>query len=174
MERVSPRDFRRVGNPEKSRGRNAAPRPNSAGGRPAAYGLTRSRRDCRAGLSPASFGPMAALLPLSAAAPSFDSGEVAHELNNALAPVLLAVDLLRPRVADPAAQRHLERVAGNAWRGAALARQILALTAAAAGAQANQRRALPARTAASSADSRPPARASASRRPKPGSRSSLG
>ena len=117
---------------------------------------------------------MAVLLPASAAAPRFDFGEVVHELNNALAPILMSVEVLRRRVADPDAQRHLDLVAGNAWRGAAVIRQILALSAAAAGAQANQRRALPRRTAASSASSRPPARASATRRPKPGSRSSLG
>lgn len=62
-------------------------------------------------------------------APRFDLGDVVHEINNALAPILLSVEILRRRVSDPDALRHLDLVAGNAWRGASAVRQILALTA---------------------------------------------
>jgi signal transduction histidine kinase len=53
-------------------------------------------------------------------------GAIVHELNNALAPIILSVELLRRRTADPDAQRQLDLLAGHAWRGAAVARRILA------------------------------------------------
>jgi signal transduction histidine kinase len=53
-------------------------------------------------------------------------GDIIHELNNALAPIILSVELLRRRTADPDAQRQLDLMAGHAWRGAAVARRILA------------------------------------------------
>jgi signal transduction histidine kinase len=55
-----------------------------------------------------------------------DVGEIVHELNNALAPIILSVELLRRKIADPDAQRQLDLMAGYAWRGAAVARRILA------------------------------------------------
>jgi signal transduction histidine kinase len=55
-----------------------------------------------------------------------DIGDIVHELNNALAPIILSVELLRRRTTDPDAQRQLDLMAGHAWRGAAVARRILA------------------------------------------------
>ena len=55
-----------------------------------------------------------------------DLGTLGHELNNALAPIILSVELLRRRIADPDTQRQLDLMAGHAWRGAALARRLLA------------------------------------------------
>ncbi len=51
---------------------------------------------------------------------------IAHDLNNALAPMLMAAGLLRTRVSDPADVRLVELVEGSAERGAALVRQIVA------------------------------------------------
>lgn len=81
----------------------------------------------------------------------FELGDIIHELNNTLAPILMNVEMLRRRIADPDARRQLDLVAGNAWRGAAAVRQIVALTA-------NQRFAVPPNTAASSAAGRPDSR----------------
>jgi hypothetical protein len=55
-----------------------------------------------------------------------DVGDIVHELNNALAPIILSVELLRRRIADPDTLRQLDLMAGHAWRGAAVARRILA------------------------------------------------
>ena len=60
-------------------------------------------------------------LPLPLPPDFTDLGALGHELNNALAPIILSVELLRRRVADPDTQRQLDLVAGHAWRGAALA-----------------------------------------------------
>ena len=62
----------------------------------------------------------------SPAARLADFGDIVHELNNALAPIILSVELLRRRTADPDAQRQLDLMAGHAWRGAAVVRRILA------------------------------------------------
>ena len=64
--------------------------------------------------------------PLSSPVPRFpDLGALGHELNNALAPIILSVELLRRRAADPDTQAQLDLMAGHAWRGAALARRLL-------------------------------------------------
>ncbi len=50
---------------------------------------------------------------------------IAHDLNNMLAPMLIAVPMLRQAVTDPAALRTLDILEQSAERGAALIRQIL-------------------------------------------------
>jgi signal transduction histidine kinase len=62
-----------------------------------------------------------------------DLGDFVHDLNNALAPIIMSVELLRRKVADPDAQRQLDLLAGHAWRGAAIVRRILALSETRAG-----------------------------------------
>ena len=69
-----------------------------------------------------------------------DVGDIIHELNNALAPIILSVELLRRRTADPDAQRQLDLMAGHAWRGAAVARRILAWSEGRAAAPARPKR----------------------------------
>jgi hypothetical protein len=81
----------------------------------------------------------------------FELGDIIHELNNTLAPILMNVEMLRRRISDPDARRQLDLVAGNAWRGAAAVRQIAALTA-------NHRFAVPPKTAASSSAGSPESR----------------
>lgn len=54
------------------------------------------------------------------------AGGVAHDLNNALAPILMSVELLRPRLTDEKDQRVLNLMLGSAEHGAALVRQLLA------------------------------------------------
>lgn len=51
---------------------------------------------------------------------------IAHDLNNVLAPILLAVPMLTDKVADPGARRLLAMMGKSAERGAGLVRQILA------------------------------------------------
>lgn len=51
---------------------------------------------------------------------------IAHDLNNALAPMLMAGGLLRTRVSDPADVRLVELLEQSAERGAALVKQIVA------------------------------------------------
>ncbi|MEO7413262.1 MAG: response regulator [Opitutaceae bacterium] len=51
---------------------------------------------------------------------------IAHDLNNVLAPILMAAPMLRERAADPSDQRLLETLEKSAERGAGLVRQILA------------------------------------------------
>lgn len=75
----------------------------------------------------------------SSARQPFDVGVVVHELNNALAPIIMSVELLRRKVADPDAQRQLDLVAGHAWRGAAVARRMLAWSESRAGVRARIR-----------------------------------
>ncbi|MDM9383408.1 PAS domain S-box protein [Chlorogloeopsis sp. ULAP01] len=50
---------------------------------------------------------------------------MAHDLNNVLAPILMAVQLLIMKLSDEQSQRLLQRVENNAKRGAALVRQVL-------------------------------------------------
>ncbi len=50
---------------------------------------------------------------------------IAHDLNNVLAPILLAVPLLRDRISDPSDLQILNTFERSAERGAALIRQIL-------------------------------------------------
>lgn len=54
------------------------------------------------------------------------SAGIAHDLNNMLAPILLAAPMLRDRVSDPAALALLGTLERSAERGANLVRQILA------------------------------------------------
>jgi len=54
------------------------------------------------------------------------AGGVAHDLNNALAPILMSVELLRPRMLDEKDHRVLNIMLGSAEHGAALVRQLLA------------------------------------------------
>ncbi|MBP6506463.1 MAG: response regulator [Opitutaceae bacterium] len=50
---------------------------------------------------------------------------IAHDLNNVLAPILMAVPMLRDRASDPADLRLLNNLERSAERGAGLVRQIL-------------------------------------------------
>jgi PAS domain S-box-containing protein len=51
---------------------------------------------------------------------------IAHDLNNVLAPILMAAPILRQRATDPSDQRILTSLEKSAERGAGLVRQILA------------------------------------------------
>ena len=51
---------------------------------------------------------------------------IAHDLNNVLAPILMAAPMLRERAVNPSDQRLLETLEKSAERGAGLVRQILA------------------------------------------------
>jgi len=53
------------------------------------------------------------------------AGGVAHDLNNVLSPILLAVECLRTRLADPASVKILDVLEGSAQRGADMVRQVL-------------------------------------------------
>ncbi|OIR06307.1 blue-light-activated protein [mine drainage metagenome] len=53
------------------------------------------------------------------------AGGVAHDLNNILAPILLAVPIVRMRVSDPQGLMLLDTVEASANRGAQIVRQIL-------------------------------------------------
>ncbi|MCW1924509.1 PAS domain S-box protein [Luteolibacter arcticus] len=53
------------------------------------------------------------------------AGGIAHDLNNVLAPVIMAVDLLKHRLADPSDREILEIVGASARRGADMVQQIL-------------------------------------------------
>jgi signal transduction histidine kinase/ActR/RegA family two-component response regulator len=54
------------------------------------------------------------------------AGGIAHDLNNALSPILLGLELLKPRATTPKEQRLLDTLSTCAHRGTALVRQILA------------------------------------------------
>jgi two-component system cell cycle sensor histidine kinase/response regulator CckA len=56
------------------------------------------------------------------------AGGIAHDLNNALAPVLMAVSLLRPELATKEGERLLDMMAASARRGAEMVRQILSFS----------------------------------------------
>ncbi|HEX6625463.1 MAG TPA: response regulator, partial [Pyrinomonadaceae bacterium] len=53
------------------------------------------------------------------------AGGIAHDLNNILAPILMAVQMLRLKVDDPAALQWLEILQANSERGADMVRQVL-------------------------------------------------
>jgi hypothetical protein len=53
------------------------------------------------------------------------SSGVAHDLNNVLSPIVLAIPIVRMRVADPQALRLLDTMETSASRGAQIVRQIL-------------------------------------------------
>ncbi len=53
------------------------------------------------------------------------AGGIAHDLNNVLAPILLAVPLLQMKLSDPQSQHLLKMLENNVKRGANLVRQVL-------------------------------------------------
>ena len=53
------------------------------------------------------------------------AGGIAHDLNNVLAPVLMAAELLRDKITDPECQQWLQIISDSAVRGADVIRQIL-------------------------------------------------
>ncbi len=53
------------------------------------------------------------------------AGGIAHDLNNVLAPIMMAVDLLKAEEGDPETRKLLETVASTTKRGAAIVRQVL-------------------------------------------------
>ncbi len=53
------------------------------------------------------------------------AGGIAHDLNNVLAPIAMAVDILRERISDPPSVELLRHVADSARRGADMVRQVL-------------------------------------------------
>ncbi|MBS0630786.1 MAG: response regulator [Verrucomicrobia bacterium] len=53
------------------------------------------------------------------------AGGVAHDLNNALAPILMAAELLRAHVTDPEDRRFVDSIEASAQHGAALVQQLL-------------------------------------------------
>ncbi len=54
------------------------------------------------------------------------AGGIAHDLNNVLAPIIMAVPLLRDEITGETSQPLLEIIESNARRGAAIVRQVLA------------------------------------------------
>ena len=61
------------------------------------------------------------------------AGGIAHDLNNILAPILMAPSLLRESVADPSAREILDAIETSANRGAAIIRQLLTFSRGGAG-----------------------------------------
>jgi hypothetical protein len=57
-----------------------------------------------------------------------DAGEMIHEISHALAPILMSVEVLRRKISDPDVQRHLDLMAGHAWRGAAIVQRFVLLS----------------------------------------------
>jgi hypothetical protein len=57
-----------------------------------------------------------------------DAGEMIHEISHALAPILMTVEILRRKIDDPEVQRHLDLMAGHAWRGAAIVQRFVLLS----------------------------------------------
>jgi PAS domain S-box-containing protein len=53
------------------------------------------------------------------------AGGIAHDLNNALSPIILSLDLLRMRFTDPGSAELLAMIAESADRGAEMVRQVL-------------------------------------------------
>jgi hypothetical protein len=58
----------------------------------------------------------------------YDAGEMIHEISHALAPILMTVEVLRRKIDDPDVQRHLDLMAGHAWRGAAIVQKFVLLS----------------------------------------------
>jgi PAS domain S-box-containing protein len=56
------------------------------------------------------------------------AGGIAHDLNNALAPVLMGMDLIRPELVGDQGRRHLEMMSVGARRAVDMVRQILAFS----------------------------------------------
>jgi signal transduction histidine kinase len=53
------------------------------------------------------------------------AGGIAHDLNNILSPILMAIDMLQLRVTDETSKKWFEVMRGNAERGASMVRQVL-------------------------------------------------
>jgi nitrogen-specific signal transduction histidine kinase len=54
------------------------------------------------------------------------AGGIAHDLNNVLAPIMMAIEVLRSKVSDPGGQMILNTIETSARRGADIVRQVLA------------------------------------------------
>ena len=54
------------------------------------------------------------------------AGGIAHDLNNVLAPIMMAIEVLRSKISDPGGQRILTTIETSAKRGADIVRQVLA------------------------------------------------
>src|ERR1051326_2935704 len=53
------------------------------------------------------------------------AGGIAHDLNNILSPILMAIDMLQLRVADESSKKWFEVLRANAERGGSMVRQVL-------------------------------------------------
>ena len=53
------------------------------------------------------------------------AGGIAHDLNNSLAPIMMSIELLRMKFADPESQEVLATLSASAQRGADMVRQVL-------------------------------------------------
>src|SRR5678810_1035894 len=53
------------------------------------------------------------------------AGGIAHDLNNVLSPILMAIDVLQMRVADENSKKWFDVLRANAERGASMVRQVL-------------------------------------------------
>ncbi len=53
------------------------------------------------------------------------AGGIAHDLNNVLAPIIMAIDLLKERLPDADSQSLINTIAGSAQRGSDMVRQVL-------------------------------------------------
>ena len=54
------------------------------------------------------------------------AGGIAHDLNNVLAPIMMAIEVLRTKISDPGGQKMLTTIETSAARGADIVRQVLA------------------------------------------------
>jgi PAS domain S-box-containing protein len=54
------------------------------------------------------------------------AGGIAHDLNNVLAPIMMAIEVLRSKISDPGGQKLLDTIGTSAKRGADIVRQVLA------------------------------------------------
>jgi PAS domain S-box-containing protein len=54
------------------------------------------------------------------------AGGIAHDLNNVLAPIMMAIEVLRTKISDPGGQKILNTIETSATRGADIVRQVLA------------------------------------------------
>jgi nitrogen-specific signal transduction histidine kinase len=54
------------------------------------------------------------------------AGGIAHDLNNVLAPIMMAIEVLRTKISDPGGQKILNTIETSAKRGADIVRQVLA------------------------------------------------
>ncbi len=54
------------------------------------------------------------------------AGGIAHDLNNVLAPIVMAIDILKKKTTDKASQKMLDTLESSAQRGADIVKQVLA------------------------------------------------